>query len=89
MEQEIKDTQEKILEQLEMLNEKTAKHNSIKTIFYTGLIYGFGFFIGSAILATIALGILGRWFGQIDWVRENYERGETLKQASVQAITFE
>jgi hypothetical protein len=86
MEQDIRDTQEKILEQLQLLNEKAAKQGSTKAIFYTGLIYGFGFFIGSAILATIALGTLGPWIGQIEWVREYYEQGTSIKQASVQAI---
>lgn len=86
MKQETKDVQEKILEQLVKLNEKTLKNNSIRSIFYTGVIYGVGFFIGSAILATIALGILGPWIGEIDWVRENFERGSVLKQASIEAM---
>jgi hypothetical protein len=83
---EIKTTEEKILDQLILLNNRTAKHNSVKITFMTGLIYGVGFFVGSAILATIALGVLSPWFGEIDWIRENFERGESLKQASVQAF---
>jgi len=87
MEQETNTIQEKILEQLKLLNEQTKNNNSIKNIFYTGLIYGLGFFIGSAILATIALGFFGPWFAEIDWVRENFERGTSLKQAtSVQSL---
>lgn len=81
-----KSTEEKILEQLVLLNNKTAKHNSAKATFVTGVIYGIGFFVGSAILATIALGVLSPWFDEIDWIRENFERGESIKQASVQAF---
>jgi hypothetical protein len=72
------DTQEQILFELKQLNEKTAKHNSFRGTFMTGVIYGIGFFVGSAILATILLGILSPWIGEIDWVRENYERGTSL-----------
>ncbi len=74
------DTQrDKIIEQLEELNEKMARQISIKRTFLAGIMYGVGFFVGSAILATIALGILGPWFSEIDWVRENFERGTSLK----------
>jgi hypothetical protein len=86
MELDTKSTDEKILEQLILLNEKTRKHDTTRHIFYTGIIYGFGFFLGSAILATIVLGALSPWFGRIDWIKENFERGESLKQASVQAF---
>lgn len=86
METNTEDVQEKILQQLVLLNEKTAKGNSVKNIFLTGVIYGVGFFIGSAILATIALGILGPWIGRIDWVQEYYERGSSIKQASVEGL---
>jgi hypothetical protein len=86
METETNNTLKKILKQLVLLNEKTAKSYSVKTIFMTGVIYGVGFFIGSAILATIALGVLGPWIGQIDWVQEYYERGTSIKQASVEGF---
>lgn len=79
MEPNIEDAQSKIIHQLEMVNEKLTKQNSIKHIFITGIVYGVGFFIGSAILATIALGILGPWLGKIEWVRETYETGASLK----------
>lgn len=71
--------QDKIIEQLETLNDKMAEQNTIKRIFVTGIIYGVGFFIGSAIIATIAFGVLSPWFGKIDWVRDNFERGATLR----------
>ena len=76
---EMEDQRDKIIEQLELLNAKMAKQNSIKHIFMTGIIYGLGLFIGSAILATLALGILSPWFGEIDWVKDNYERGASLQ----------
>ena len=76
---EIEEQRDKIIEQLELLNAKMAKQNSIKHIFITGIIYGLGVFIGSAVLATIAFGVLSPWFGQIDWVKDNYERGAGMQ----------
>ncbi|MCR4285707.1 MAG: hypothetical protein NUW00_02300 [Candidatus Kaiserbacteria bacterium] len=71
--------QDKIIEQLETLNEKMAEQNTVRRIFITGIIYGVGFFIGSAIIATIAFGILSPLFGKIDWVRDNFERGASMR----------
>ncbi len=68
-----------IIEQLESLNTKMARQNSIKHIFLTGLIYGVGFVIGSTIIATIAIGVLSPWIGEIDWIRDNFERGASLQ----------
>ncbi len=70
--------QKSIVAQLEILNEKMTRQSSIKSIFGAGIIHGIGFFIGSAIIATIALGILGPWFAEIDWVRETFERGASI-----------
>lgn len=75
---EIEDQRDKIIEQLELLNAKIDKQNSIKEIMITGVIYGIGFFVGSAIIATIALGVLGPLFGKIEWVRTNFEAGTSI-----------
>ncbi len=75
---EIENQRDKIIEQLEALNVKLAKQISIKNILLTGVIYGIGFFIGSAIIATIVLGILGPVFGKIEWVKTNYETGTSI-----------
>lgn len=72
------DQRDKVIEQLEALNEKLAKQISVKNTLFTGVIYGIGFFIGSAIIATIALGILGPMFGKIEWVKTNYEAGTSI-----------
>jgi hypothetical protein len=74
----MKKSQDEVIVQLELLNKKVAEQNTIRRIFFTGIIYGIGFFIGSAILATIAFGVLSPWFGKIEWVHENYERGTSL-----------
>ena len=72
--------QEAIFHQLELLNDKLAKQNCFLSILRVGIIYGIGFFIGSAILATIALGAFGPWVAShVDWVAETYERGAELK----------
>lgn len=75
---ELDNQRDKIIEQLEALNVKLAKQISIKNILFTGVIYGIGFFIGSAIIATIVLGMLGPVFGKIEWVRTNYEAGTSI-----------
>ena len=67
-----------MIEQLQALNAKLAKQLSVKQILLTGIIYGVGFFVGSAILATIALGILGPMVGRISWVQENFDRGASI-----------
>ena len=74
-----KNTDSKILQQLELLNQKIEEQKSFKRVFSTGIIYGIGFFVGSAIIATISLGILGPWIGKIDIVKEYYEQGTELK----------
>ena len=73
------DEENKIITQLEMLNEKMTEQNKVRRIFVTGIIYGIGFFVGSAIIATIAFGVLSPWFGKIDWVRDNFERGASIR----------
>ncbi len=47
-------------------------------MFVVGIVYGIGFFVGSAIIATIALGIFGPWFGKIEWLRSSFELGGSL-----------
>ncbi len=76
---EIEEQRDTIIAQLEMLNAKMKQQGSVRHIFVTGVIYGVGFFIGSAIIATIAFGVLSPWIGKIDWVRDNFERGASLR----------
>ena len=77
----IVDQNNKIIKQLEILNAGIERQHSTKHVITTGIIYGIGFFIGSAILATIALGTLGPLLGQISWIGENFERGTLLLQS--------
>lgn len=76
---ELGEQRDRIIEQLELLNQKMVRQNSVKHIFMKGIIYGLGFFIGSAVIATIAFGLLSPLFGNIDWVKSNYERGAQLR----------
>ena len=69
------DQHSKIIEHLDVLNKQVARQNSIGRMFFVGIVYGIGFFVGSAIIATIALGILGPWFAQIPWIRNAFEVG--------------
>jgi hypothetical protein len=68
----------KVIELLEKLNAQAARQNSISRMFAVGIVYGIGFFIGSAIIATIALGIFGPWFAEIPWVRAAFTTGVSL-----------
>lgn len=70
--------EDKILIELVALNEKIEKQISFKRIFYTGIAYGIGVVLGSAILATIALGILWPFISQITWVGDSYQAGTTI-----------
>jgi hypothetical protein len=64
-----------IIQNLEILNAQVKKQNSILHTFIVGIVYGIGFLIGSAILATIVLGILGPIVVQIPGVRQAFEMG--------------
>ncbi len=74
----IEDQHEKIIQHLDLLNRQVARQNSLGRMFVVGIIYGIGFFVGSAILATVALGVLGPWFAKISWIRSAFETGGTL-----------
>ncbi len=67
-----------IIGNLEKINRQLARQNSLGHMFMAGIIYGLGFFVGSAIIATIAFGILGPWFGQFQWIRDAFETGVLL-----------
>lgn len=72
---------EEIIQQLVILNVSIHKQNSKFHIMGNGVIHGIGFFIGSAIIATIALGVLGPIFGKISWVGDNFEKGTSILKA--------
>ncbi len=69
---------DKIVEHLDLLNRQIARQNSLGRMFVVGIFYGIGFFVGSAIIATIALGVLGPWFAKISWVRSAFDAGAVL-----------
>ncbi len=72
------DQREEIITELQGLNKKVARQNSVPFIFFAGMIYGVGFFLGSAILATILFGIFAPYVGEIDWIRDTFLRGAAL-----------
>ncbi|PIQ35950.1 MAG: hypothetical protein COV32_01600 [Candidatus Yonathbacteria bacterium CG10_big_fil_rev_8_21_14_0_10_43_136] len=69
---------DEVIVQLKSLNVKLAQQNTIQRILITGVIYGIGFFLGSAIIATIALGVFGPTIAKIPWVQENFDRGSAI-----------
>lgn len=70
----------KLIEHLDMLNSRLARQYSFRHMFFSGILYGIGFVVGSAIIATILLGIFSPYFAQIPWVRAAYEAGTQLMQ---------
>jgi thiosulfate reductase cytochrome b subunit len=73
-----KEEHREIVEHLEKINHELHRQNSYRHMFGTGIVYGIGFFVGSAILATIALGLLSPWLGQIAWIRDAFTTGTTI-----------
>lgn len=76
---ETEEQKNEVIEQLKLLNTKIEMQDSVRHVLTRGIIYGIGFFIGSVIIATISLGVLSPWLGKIDWVRDNFERGASLR----------
>ena len=76
---ELEKQRSEIIEQLEIANRHLAKQNSLRQIFFVGIINGIGFFIGSAILATIVLGIFGPYVAHIPWVHDIYKAGQVFR----------
>ncbi len=72
------DQHAKIIEQLTLLNKQVAKTNSFSRMLVIGIIYGIGFVIGSAIIATLTLGIFAPWFAEIPWIRSTFESGNSI-----------
>lgn len=67
-----------LLAELQTLNGNISRQLSVRRIFFTGIVYGIGFFLGSAVLAVIALGIFGPMIGSIPWVEETFHRGTVI-----------
>lgn len=67
-----------LIEELTLLNDRLQKQNRLSRVFLAAIIHGIGFFIGSAILAVIALGILGPAIGNIGWIQDNFNRGSAI-----------
>jgi len=76
----MEDREQKIIEHLETLNRQIARQNSFPRMFVVGIVYGVGFFVGSAIIATIALGIFGPWFARISWIHDFFVAGSSLSR---------
>lgn len=69
---------EGLITHLEAIRAELAEEHSLPRLFARGVVYGVGFFLGSAIIATILLGILGPWVAQIGWIRDAFITGASL-----------
>jgi len=76
---EISEQREQIITELEELNEEMHEQNSKRHTLVRGIIYGVGVIIGSAIIATIILGILSPWIGDVGWIHDLFQRGAELR----------
>ncbi|MBI2048514.1 MAG: hypothetical protein HYT30_01135 [Parcubacteria group bacterium] len=65
-----------IIENLERLNARVAAQMSARYVFRNGIIYGFGFMIGSTILTALLVSFIFQFFGDtlfaavIRWIAE-------------------
>lgn len=75
-----KEEHREIVDHLEKINYELHRQNSYKHMFGTGIVYGLGFFVGSAIIATIALGIFSPWFADIPIIRDAFTTGSSLSR---------
>ena len=75
---DVKDEQGQLIEEMAELKEEVAQQNSLSWMFVRGMVYGVGFVIGSAIIATILIGLFSPWLADIPWVRDTFETGEAL-----------
>lgn len=75
-----KEEHKEIVDHLEKINYELHRQNSYRHMLGTGIVYGVGFFIGSAILATIALGLFAPWFSEIPLVRDAFTTGSSLRR---------
>jgi hypothetical protein len=64
----LEDQREDIISNLEKLNNSMDKQNSVRHTVRNGLIYGISFVVGSTILATIVLGTLVKFFGDLPFI---------------------
>ena len=71
------EAQDPILGELRQLNDSITKENSFTRKLVGGMIYGVGFVIGSAIVATILIGLFAPLIGQIGWVRSAFQTGSS------------
>ena len=52
-----------IISQLERLNAQVAQQMEAKYVFRNGIIYGFGFVVGSTVLTALFVGVVLQFFG--------------------------
>lgn len=69
-----------ILSELRTINARLEWQNSLLHMLWSGLVYGIGFVIGSAILATIIIGIFGPIVAHIPLVNSAFTQGKSFIQ---------
>jgi hypothetical protein len=72
----------KLVDEMAQLKEQVAEQNSLTRMFIRGIVYGIGFVIGSAVIATIIIGLLGPFLADVPWVRDTFRAGEDILPGS-------
>lgn len=76
----MQDNSAEILKELQLANKQLRLQNALWRVLLVGVVYGIGFFIGSVILATIAFGVFGPWFGRVHWIERAFTTGTQLSR---------
>jgi hypothetical protein len=69
-----------ILSHIRDINYQLQRQNSLLRMLMAGMLYGVGFVIGSAFLATIVFGVFGPIVSQIPWVQNTFQIGESFRR---------
>lgn len=67
-----------ILGELQKLNATIEYQYSFRRMFWSGVIYGVGFFLGSAVLAVVLLGIFGPYLAGVQWFQRAFQTGHEI-----------
>ena len=70
--------QDRMLLELQAINAALARQNSFRRSFLVGIVYGLGFVLGSAIIATFLIGFAAPFIASIPGVADLFSRGVSV-----------
>lgn len=69
---------DELKQQMAKLTAALEAQNSLLTALAKGIFYGFGFFIGSAILAAVGVGLFVHFIGVPSWAQDAFQAGSSF-----------